>query len=125
MPEKSALTTGTQERVGIPGVLTEAKRITGISNPTRDSLNINTRDFQMVKGKHKNLNNRNQDNWASSKPGTPITMSPGYPNKPEKKDTDLKSYLMVVVEDFKKGINYSLKEIQENTAKEVEVLKEL
>ena len=51
-------------------------------------------------------------------------MSPGYPNKPEKKDTDLKSYLMVVVEDFKKGINYSLKEIQENTAKQVEALKE-
>ena len=87
-------------------------------------MSINTRDFQMVKGKHKNLNNRNQDNWASSKPGTPITMSPGYPNKPEKKDTDLKSYLMVVVEDFKKGINYSLKEIQENTAKQVEALKE-
>jgi DNA topoisomerase IA len=30
-----------------------------------------------------------------------------------------------VVEDFKKGINNSLKEIQENTAKQVEVLKEL
>ena len=78
----------------------------------------------MVKGKHKNLNNRNQDNWASSKPGTPITMSPGYPNTPEKKDTDLKSYLMMVVEDFKKGINNSLKEIQENTAKQGEALKE-
>ena len=87
-------------------------------------MSINTRDFQMVKGKHKNLNNRNQDNWASSKPGTPITMSPGYPNTPEKKDTDLKSYLMMVVEDFKKGINNSLKEIQENTAKQVEALKE-
>ena len=75
-------------------------------------MSINTRDFQMVKGKHKNLNNRNQDNWASSKPGTPITMSPGYPNTPEKKDTDLKSYLMMVVEDFKKGFNNSLKAIQ-------------
>ena len=30
----------------------------------------------------------------------------------------------MVVEDFKKGINNSLKEIQENTAKQVEVLKE-
>jgi hypothetical protein len=30
---------------------------------------------------------------------------------------------MMLVEDFK-GINYSLKEIQENTAKQVEVLKE-
>ena len=31
---------------------------------------------------------------------------------------------MMLVEDFKKGINNSLKEIQENTAKQVEVLKE-
>jgi Fe2+ transport system protein B len=32
---------------------------------------------------------------------------------------------MMLIEDFKKGINNSLKEIQENTAKQVEVLKEL
>jgi hypothetical protein len=31
---------------------------------------------------------------------------------------------MMLVDDFKKGINNSLKEIQENTAKQVEVLKE-
>jgi hypothetical protein len=30
---------------------------------------------------------------------------------------------MMVVEDLKKGINNSLKEIQENTAKQVEALK--
>ena len=46
------------------------------------------------------------------------------PNIPEKQDSDLKSYLMILVEDFKKGINNSLKEIQKNTAKQVEVLKE-
>jgi hypothetical protein len=51
-------------------------------------------------------------------------VSPGYPNTPEKQDKDLKSYLKMVVEDFKKGINNSLKEIQENTAKQVETLKE-
>jgi gas vesicle protein len=54
----------------------------------------------------------------------PNTRSPGYPNMPKKQKADLKSYLMTVVEDFKKGINNSLKEIQENTAKQVEVLKE-
>jgi hypothetical protein len=32
---------------------------------------------------------------------------------------------MMLVEDFKKGINKSLKEIQENTAKQVELLKEV
>ena len=31
----------------------------------------------------------------------------------------------MMVEDFKKGINNSLKEIQENTAKELEVLKKI
>jgi 5-methylcytosine-specific restriction endonuclease McrBC GTP-binding regulatory subunit McrB len=52
-------------------------------------------------------------------------VSPGYRNIPKKQDSDLKSYLMMLVEDFKTGINNSLKEIQENTAKQVEVLKEL
>ena len=77
----------------------------------------------MAKGKHKNLTNRNQEHWASSEPSTPTITSPGYPNTPEKQDMDLKSYLMMVVEDLKKGINTSLKEIQENTAKQVEALK--
>ena len=31
----------------------------------------------------------------------------------------------MLVEDFKKGINKSLKEIQKNTSKQVEVLKEI
>jgi hypothetical protein len=71
------------------------------------------------------LNNRNQDHSASSEPSTPTTVSPGYHNTPEKQDSDLKSYFMMLVEDFKKGVNNSLKEIQENTAKQVEVLKDL
>ena len=31
---------------------------------------------------------------------------------------------MIMIEDFKKNINKSLKEIQENTGKQLEVLKE-
>jgi hypothetical protein len=54
----------------------------------------------------------------------PITERPGYPNTLGMQDLDLKSYRMMMVEDFKKGTNNSLKEIQENTAKQVEVLKE-
>jgi hypothetical protein len=77
----------------------------------------------MVKGKHKNLTNRNKEHSAASEPSTPKKASPGYPKIPEKKDSDLKSYLMMLVEDFKKGINNSIKEIQENTAKQVEALK--
>jgi hypothetical protein len=84
----------------------------------------NIRDYQMAKSKHKNLTNRNQDYLASSEPSTPTTVSPGYPNTPEKQDSDLKLYMMTLVEDFKMDINNSLKEIQENTAKQVEVLKE-
>jgi hypothetical protein len=40
----------------------------------------NTRDYQMAKGKCKNLTNRNQDYLASSEPSTPNTATPGYPN---------------------------------------------
>ena len=59
-----------------------------------------------------------------SEPSSPTTASPGYPNIPEKQDSDLKSHLMKMIEDLKEDINNSLKEIQENTGKQVEVLKE-
>jgi hypothetical protein len=78
-----------------------------------------------VKGKGKNLTNRNQDHSPSSEMSTPTSASPGYLNTPEEQDLDLKSYLLVLVEDIKKGFKNSLKEIQENTAKELEVLKEI
>jgi hypothetical protein len=71
----------------------------------------------MAKGKCKKLTNGNQDYLASSEPSTSSTASPGYPNTSEKQDSGFKSYLMMLVEDFKKDINNSLKEIQENTAK--------
>jgi hypothetical protein len=32
----------------------------------------------------------------------------GYPKTPEKQNSDLKSYLMIKIEDFKKDINNSL-----------------
>ena len=78
----------------------------------------------MAKGKQKNLTNRNQDYLAPSEPSSPTTASPGYPNTPEKQDLDLKSHLMMLIEDFKKDINNSLKEIQENRSKQVEAIKE-
>jgi hypothetical protein len=78
----------------------------------------------MAKGKCKNLTNRNQDHSPSSEPSTPTSASPGYPKTPKKQDSNLKSYLMMLVENIKKGFNNSLKEIQENNVKEVEVLTE-
>jgi chromosome segregation ATPase len=79
----------------------------------------------MSKGNRKNLTNRNQDHSPSLEPSTPTSASPGYLDTPEKQDSELKSYLMILVEDIKKGFNDSLKEIKEITAIEVEVLKEI
>jgi hypothetical protein len=73
----------------------------------------------MTKGKHKNLTKRNKDHSPSLEPSISTSASHGHPNIPEKQDSDLKSYLMTLVKDFKKGINKSLKEIQENTVKQV------
>jgi hypothetical protein len=81
-----------------------------------------TRDYQLVKAKHKKLNNRNQDDLALSEPSTPTTARPAYLNTPEKQDSDLKSYVMLLIEDFKKDINNSLKQIQENMGKQVKEL---
>ena len=71
----------------------------------------------MGKGKHKHLTNRNQDNSPSSECSTPTSPSPKHPNTLKKLDSDLKAYLMMMVEDIKKDFNNLLKEIQENTDK--------
>jgi hypothetical protein len=71
----------------------------------------------MEKGKCKNLTNRNQVHSPSSECSTPTSLSPAHPNTPKNLDSDLKAYLMMMVEDIKKAFNNSLKEIQENTAK--------
>jgi hypothetical protein len=102
---------------------------TGLQTHRRNKLKpetarkFNTRDYQMAKGNRKNLTNTNQDYLTSSESSTPTTASPGYPNTPEKQDLDLKQYLMMLVEDFKNAINNSFKEIQENMAKQVDILK--
>ena len=78
----------------------------------------------MLRGKGKKISNRNQGSLASSKPSSPNTVSPGYPNTPEKQDPELKSHLMMMIEDFK-DINNSLKEIQENTDLKEKIQKSL
>ena len=77
----------------------------------------------MARGKHKDLSNRNQGYLASTEPSAPNIASPGYLIIPEKQDSNLKSYLMIMVEDLNKDINKSFKEIQENTGKQVGTLK--
>ena len=56
----------------------------------------------------------------SSELSNPTTASPGYPNTPEKHDSDLKLHFMMMIEDFKMVINNSHKEIQELRGKQVE-----
>jgi hypothetical protein len=71
----------------------------------------------MAGGKHKKRSNRNQGYLASSETNSPHITSPGYSITPEKQDMDLTSLLMMMMEDLKK-------EIQENTGKKLEALKE-
>ena len=51
-----------------------------------------------------------------------MTASTEYSNIPENQKADLKSYFMKIIYSFKEDINNSLKEIQENTGKQVKEL---
>jgi hypothetical protein len=65
----------------------------------------------MSKGKHKSISNRSQCNSESSESSSPTTSSSSYPNTLEEQDSDLKSYLIKMIEAFKEDINNSLKGI--------------
>lgn len=52
------------------------------------------------------------------------TESPGYSNETKAKEDDLKSYLIKMIQVFDEQINKPIKEIQENTFKQVETVKE-
>ena len=65
----------------------------------------------MAREKCQNISNRNQGYLALSETSSPTTASPGHSNKLGKKDSDLKTHLMIMIEDFKKDIHNSLKEI--------------
>ena len=54
----------------------------------------------MAGGKLKNRSNRNQGYLASSEPNSSTVASPGYTITPEKQDMDLKSLLMMMMEDI-------------------------
>jgi len=77
----------------------------------------------MVRGKHRNLSNRNQDYLEPSELSSSTKANIGYPNTVETQDINIKSHFMMMIEDFKEDINDSLKEIQESTRKRVEALK--
>jgi len=61
---------------------------------------------------------------ATSEPNSPTKLKTEYPNTPEKQYLDLKSYLIMMLEDFKKDVKNSLRETQENINKQVEAYTE-
>ena len=68
----------------------------------------------MAGGKRKNISNKNQGYLASSEHNSTTIASPG----PEQQDLELKSLLMMMmIEEFKKEISNSVKEIQQNKGK--------
>ena len=79
----------------------------------------------MAKGKRRNETNRNQGNMAASKPNSPTMASPEYPNTPEKQDLDLKSLVMILLQENMKDINKSLKEIKEKMDQKLEAIQPL
>jgi hypothetical protein len=82
-----------QERSGLPGVLTQAYRLTGRTSSSQrqqEHLTPGITRWQSKKGKCKNLTKRNEDYLASSEFNTPTTVIPGYSNKLGKQDSDLK-----------------------------------
>jgi len=92
----------------------------------------------MARGKHRNPGNRNKDYMASSEPNSHTKANMEYPNTPQKQDLVSKSYFIIMLEDFKKDVKNSLreqveayrevaqkslKELQENTIKQLKELK--
>ena len=53
-----------------------------------------------------------REHGTIKKPISHKRKNPGHPNTPEKQELDLKSHLMMLIEEFKKDINNSIKEIQ-------------
>jgi len=78
----------------------------------------NTRDNMMPRSKHRNPSNRSQDYMASSEPNSLTKANTEYKNTPEKQDLDLKSHLIMMMEDVKTDIKNSLREMQDNTNKQ-------
>jgi DNA anti-recombination protein RmuC len=76
-----------------------------------------------VRDKHKTISNRSQYTWASSELSSSTRASSESISTPENREDDLKFYLTKIIESFKKDINNSLKEIEENTGKQVKALK--
>jgi hypothetical protein len=103
LPAESALTTRTQERVGLPGVLTEANKITGETSSSQRQLeHLTPKITRWLKANIRILQTETKTTRHHQNPLFPPHQVLDIPNTPENQDLDLKSYLMMLVEDFKK-----------------------
>ena len=76
----------------------------------------------------KSISQGNQDNQATPAPSSPITANSRMPNTPEKEDSDLKSYLKMMIEILKQEREEKQKDLEafkEETRKTLKELKEL
>lgn len=65
----------------------------------------------MARGKQNNPSNRKQDYLTPSEPSSPSKGNTGSHKTHEMQDVDIKSHLMILMEDFKKDMTNSLKEM--------------
>jgi hypothetical protein len=82
---ESTLTTQTQEKAGLPGLLTEARESQEEQPPARDNYKTNTRDYKMAKGKHKNLTNKTKTTNHHKIPALPPQSVLDIPTHPKSK----------------------------------------
>jgi hypothetical protein len=80
----------------------DTTRITGRTGSSQVVSTGRTRDIQKAGSKHKNIRNRNQGYLASSETNSPTITSSGYTITPKKQDSNLKSLLTTMIEDFMK-----------------------
>ena len=113
-----------QERADLPRVLTESYRPTGgtrSSQRQQDQLTPEITRWQ--KASTRTLPTETKVTWHHHNPVLPQQQFLGTPNT-GKARFEFKITLMMLIEDFKKDINNSLKELQENTGKQIETIKE-
>jgi E3 ubiquitin-protein ligase DOA10 len=78
----------------------------------------------MARGKGKNISNRNHGLLGIIRTKFSHYSKSWIHDHTRKARFRLKSYLMMIIENLKKDINNPLKEIQENTGKQIEGLKQ-
>jgi hypothetical protein len=107
-----------QERTGLPEIQTQAYRCTGeTSSSLRWQEHLIPEITRWQKANVRILPTKTKTTWQCQNAVLSPQQVLDTPNTLKKQDLDLKSYLMMLVEDFKMDISNSLKEILVNMEK--------